>query len=109
MTSALRRCVGEVGPFLDGHWSKAPLHLPGPPGHGYTDLLSLADVDHLISSALPRTPTFRLVRDGTPLDPAAYTRPTMLGGRHVAGVGDAGRIWNEFEAGAAPRMASRPT
>ena len=101
MTTALARCVGDVGAFLADHWSRAPLHRPAPDGdEGFADLLSLADVDQLVSSSLPRTPTFRLVRDGAPLDPARYTRTTTLGGRRVAGVGHAGRIWQEFEAGA---------
>jgi lysine-specific demethylase/histidyl-hydroxylase NO66 len=101
MTTALGRCVGDVGSFLSDHWSRAPLHRPAPDGgDGFAGLLSLADVDHLVSSSLPRSPTFRLVRDGTPLDPARYTRTTTLGGRPVPGVGHPGLIWQEFEAGA---------
>ena len=101
MTAALGRCVGDVGRFLQEHWSQAPLHRAPPDGGGgFDDLLSFDDVDHIVSSSLPRTPELRLVRDGVPLDPARYTRPAMLGGRLVPGVGDAGRIWEEFRAGA---------
>ena len=98
--TALGRCVGEVEPFLADHWSQAPLHRPACDGPGFTDLLSLDDVDLLVSSSLPRQPTFRLVRDGKPLDASRYTRVTRLGGRLVPGVGDPGRIWQEFSAGA---------
>lgn len=100
MSTALGRCVGEVEPFLAEHWSKAPLHRTAGDGPGFADLLSLDDVDRLVSSSLPRTPTFRLVRDGTPLALSRYTRSTMLGGRPVPGVGDPGRIWQEFSDGA---------
>lgn len=100
MGTALGRCVGDVDRFLETQWSRAPLHRTACEGPGFSDLLSLDDVDLLVSSSLPRRPTFRLVRDGTPLDAGRYTRAASLGGRLVPGVGDAGRIWQEFSAGA---------
>ena len=100
MGAALARCVGDRRRFLAEHWSRAPLHRPASGnGAAFADLLSVDDVDRIISS-LPRTPAFRLVRDGRPLDPARYTRPTMVGGRLVPGVADAGLVWEEFSAGA---------
>ena len=53
-----------------------------------------------MASSAPRLPTFRLVRDGRPLDPASYTRTARIGGQPVAGMGDPGRIFDEFRAGA---------
>ena len=100
MTTALGRCVGDAGRFLAEHWSAAPLHRPGADTGAFADLLTLDDVDRIVSSSLPRTPSFRLVRDGRPLDPARYTRPTTLGGRAVTGAADAGLVWKEFSAGA---------
>lgn len=99
MGRALARCVGDAEVFLARHWSLSPLHLAGPGPEGFTDLLSLDDVDHLIST-FPRQPAFRLVRDGKPLDPASYTRPARLGGQAVPGVGDSARIYQEMHAGA---------
>jgi lysine-specific demethylase/histidyl-hydroxylase NO66 len=100
VTTALGRCVGDTGRFLAEHWSAAPLHRPDADVGAFADLLTLDDVDGIVSSSLPRTPSFRLVRDGRPLDPARYTRPTTLGGRQVTGAGDAGLVWKEFSAGA---------
>ena len=99
MGTALARCVGDVERFLDEHWSISPLRVSGEQTGAFTDLLSLDDVDHLVST-FPRQPEFRLVRDGKPLDPATYTHTTRLGGRPVSGVGDAGRIYEEFHGGA---------
>lgn len=100
MSTALGRCVGDTGRFLDEEWSRAPLHRPGPEPGAFADLLTLDDVDRMVSSSLPRTPALRLVRDGRPLDPARYTRATTVGGRRVTGVADAGLVWNEFSQGA---------
>ena len=100
MTTALGRCVGDTGRFLAEHWSAAPLHRPGGDAAAFADLLTLDDVDRIVSSSLPRTPSLRLVRAGRPLDPARYTRPTTLGGRQVTGAADAGLVWKEFSAGA---------
>ena len=40
------------------------------------------------------------MRDGRPLDPSSYTRTAKVGGQPVAGMGDPGRIYDEFRAGA---------
>lgn len=100
MTVALGRCVGDAGRFLAEHWTRAPLHRPATEAGAFADLLGLDDVDRIVSSSLPRTPTLRLVRDGRPLDAARYTRSTTLGGRPVSGVADAGLVWREFTGGA---------
>ena len=99
MTS-LARCVGDTKGFLDRHWGRVPLHRAGADESGFADLLSLDDVDHLVSSTSPRLPTFRLVRDGRPLDAGRYTRTARVGGRAVSGVGDPRRVFEEFSDGA---------
>ncbi len=91
--------MGDVERFLDEHWSSAPLHRPGADATGFSDLLSLDSIDHIVSN-FPRRPAFRLVRDGKPLDPALYTRAARLGGQAVSDVGDSARIYEEFSAGA---------
>ena len=99
MGSALARCVGDTARFLADNWSRSPLYQPARDAAGFTDLLSLDDVDAMVAS-FPRLPSFRLVRDGRPLDPSRYTRSARLGGRSVSDVGDAGRIYEEFRLGA---------
>ncbi len=65
----------------------------------FADVFSLDAVDRLISS-FARLPAFRLVRNGTPVDPARYTRSARLGGQTVSGVGDPVKVWEEFRTGA---------
>ena len=102
--TGLARCVGDVRSFLDRHWGRAPLHrqATAPPGgaSGFDDLLSLGDVDRLVTSSFARTPAFRLVRDGKPIDTGRYTRTARLGGRAVSGVGDPRKVLEQLEAGA---------
>jgi bifunctional lysine-specific demethylase and histidyl-hydroxylase NO66 len=98
--AALARCVGDAERFLAERWSVAPLHLLAAEPGGFADLLSLEDVDAIISSSLPRQPEFRLVRDGSPLDPSTYTRSATIGGKSVPGVGHPPSIWAEFAKGA---------
>lgn len=98
--TALARCVGDVDSFLDRHWSRAPLYRRAADGAAFGDLFSLDDVDRFVASSSPRLPTFRLVRDGKPLDPATYTRSGRIGGQSVSGIGDPARIFDHFRAGA---------
>ncbi|MGI8806978.1 MAG: cupin domain-containing protein [Acidimicrobiales bacterium] len=102
MTSApaLGRCVGEVAEFLDRYWARAPLLRAGADPSAFADLFSVDDVDRFVASSAPRLPTFRLVRDGRPLDPSRYTSTSKVGGQSVPGIGDPGRIFEEFRAGA---------
>ncbi|MEX0658241.1 MAG: hypothetical protein WD080_03825, partial [Egibacteraceae bacterium] len=59
---ALARCVGDVEAFLGTRWGRQPHHHRCP--EGYADLLSLDDVDRLVTASGLRAPAFRLVRDG---------------------------------------------
>ncbi len=99
MTS-LARCVGDGHRFLVDHWGRAPLHLSGLDPGGFGDLLSLDDVDHLISSTFLRLPAIRLVRNGIPLDPGTYTRSARLGNKALTDVADPGRVYERFRTGA---------
>jgi bifunctional lysine-specific demethylase and histidyl-hydroxylase NO66 len=92
--------VGDVDAFLQGCWTRRPIHRPGADAANFSDLFSLDDVDRFVASSSPRLPTFRLVRNGTPLDPASYTRSARIGSQPVSGIGDPGRIFDEFRAGA---------
>ncbi|MGH9225667.1 MAG: cupin domain-containing protein [Acidimicrobiales bacterium] len=97
--AALARCVGDVEEFLAQSWSRAPrLQRNGDPGR-FAGVFTVDDVDRFIAT-LPRLPEFRLVRDGKPLEPSSYTKTTKVGGKEVTGVGDPGRIYREFTAGA---------
>lgn len=95
---ALARCVGDVEGFLGTRWGRQPHHhrCPG----GYADLLSLDDVDRLVTSSGLRAPAFRLVRDGEPLPVGSYTRRARIGSRPVSDLADPGRVFGHFDEGA---------
>lgn len=98
--TALARCVGDATGFLERYWGRSPLHRAVADPGGFADLFSLDDVDRFVSTSSPRLPTFRLVRDGKPLDPSRYTRRATVGGQPVTGLGDPARIFDEHRRGA---------
>jgi hypothetical protein len=67
---------------------------------GYGDLLDLAAVDRLITSAGLRTPALRLVRDGKPVEPTLYTATPRIGGAPMTGLADPARVLAQIDAGA---------
>ncbi|MBD0293306.1 MAG: cupin-like domain-containing protein [Jiangellaceae bacterium] len=83
---ALARCVHvEPADFARDHWGRSPLlsrardfaatgRLPG-----YADLLSLDDVDELLSQRGLRTPFLRIAQDGELLPGAQFTGPGGAG------------------------------
>ena len=98
--AALTRCVGDPLRFANERWSREPLHRRGADPAAFADLFSLGDVDHLISGAALRTPAFRLVKDGRPLPPEAYTKTGRIGSRPLSDLADPGRIYELFAGGA---------
>src|SRR5687768_12028357 len=96
--TALRRCVGDPDRFLERSWGIEPfLHRTE---DGFVDLLDVGDVDHLVTETLLRMPTFRLVRDGSPLDPSTYTQTIRIGGRPVERTVRPDRVVRAFDEGA---------
>ncbi|MDM4718883.1 cupin domain-containing protein [Micromonospora sp. WMMA1363] len=87
-TIALARCVSvEPAKFATAHWGRTPLlsradELPNP--CGFTDLLSPADADDLLSRRGLRTPFLRVAKDGELVPAARYTG----GGGAGAEIGD---------------------
>ncbi|MFB9236431.1 cupin domain-containing protein [Plantactinospora siamensis] len=75
--AALARCVAkDPAAFVTEHWGRAPLlsraaELGNPAG--FTDLLSPADADELLSRRGLRTPFLRVAKDGELLPAARYT------------------------------------
>ena len=78
MRPALRRCVGvSVDEFTDTYWGRSALlsEQAGP----YDDLLTLDDVDEIVSRRGLRTPFIRLARDGQIVPPRRFTRGGGVG------------------------------
>jgi cupin superfamily protein len=97
--SALERCIGDPRRFAEEHWGTAPLLRTGPADR-FGDLLTLQDVDHLVTGTLLRQPAFRLVKDGTPLDPKTYTQTIRIGGAGVERTARQDRVLDHFADGA---------
>jgi ribosomal protein L16 Arg81 hydroxylase len=98
-TTALERCVGDEGRFAEEHWGTRPL-LHRRAGARFDDLLSLADVDHLVMGTLLRPPAVRLVKDGTPIPPSSYTHTITVGSRKVPDTIRPERVLESFADGA---------
>ncbi|HEV3495205.1 MAG TPA: cupin domain-containing protein [Actinomycetes bacterium] len=97
---AIERCAGDPAAFVRDHWAKAPLLRRGAGPDGFDDLLSLDDVDQILASTSPRVPAFRMVKDGKPLPPAAYTKSGRIGSQPVADLADPGKVFDLFHGGA---------
>jgi ribosomal protein L16 Arg81 hydroxylase len=98
-TAALQRCVGNEERFAEGHWGTQPL-LHREAGARFDDLLSLADVDHLVMGTLLRPPAVRLVKDGDPLPTSSYTHTITVGSRKVSDTIRPDRVLHAFADGA---------
>ncbi len=96
--SALERCVGDVGEFALT-WGQRPAVWRGADPCGFRDILSLADVDRIISTSA-RPPTVRMVRDGMPVELRDYCTSLRLGGKHVDDVVDPRKVTDNVRRGA---------
>jgi ribosomal protein L16 Arg81 hydroxylase len=97
---AIERCAGDPAAFVRDHWAKAPLLRRGAGPDAFDDLLSLDDVDRILSTTSPRAPAFRMVKDGKPLPPSAYTRSGRMGSVPLADLADPGKVFDQFAGGA---------
>jgi mannose-6-phosphate isomerase-like protein (cupin superfamily) len=63
-------------------------------------LLSLDDVDRLLTSSALRTPALRIAKDGAVLPSSAYTRSATIAGAPLSGLVDARKVVDLFDGGA---------
>ncbi len=96
---ALDLLSGDAQTFLAKIWaSRVHLHHTDPAT--LTGLLSLDDVDHLLTSVALRAPALRLAQDGEVLPPSRFTRSATMAGSPLTGLVDARKVMDLFEAGA---------
>jgi hypothetical protein len=76
------------------------VHLHQGDAERLTDLFSLDDADHLLTSTAIRTPQVRLAQDGSVLPESAYTKGATLAGRQLSGLVDARKLLALFDGGA---------
>jgi ribosomal protein L16 Arg81 hydroxylase len=98
--AALARAVEplEVDRFLSEHWERKPLAVPRAEEGRFDDLLSVRDVERLVTETGLRTPAFRLVKAGATV--AGYTTDLPWRPSAFTGVADVRRVLDEFERGA---------
>ena len=96
----LARCIGDADGFLRGTWGRRPRIHEGEDPLGFADLLTLDDVDRILSTTSLRTPAFRLVEAGEQIPESAYTRSGTTGSKPVAGMADPARVFERFRDGA---------
>nr|WP_227463991.1 cupin domain-containing protein [Nocardioides lijunqiniae] len=90
---------GDAQTFLSKVWaSRVHLHRTDP--ERLVALLSLDDVDTLLTSSAIRTPSVRVAQDGAVLPESAYTRGATLAGRPLTGLVDSRKALALFEGGA---------
>jgi mannose-6-phosphate isomerase-like protein (cupin superfamily) len=97
--NALDLLSGDAQAFLDKVWaSRVHLHHTDPAD--LVGLLSLDDVDHLLTSVALRTPALRVVKDGSVLPSSQFTRSATMAGSPLTGLVDSRRVLAHFDAGA---------
>jgi bifunctional lysine-specific demethylase and histidyl-hydroxylase NO66 len=71
---ALRRCTAmDPQVFAEQYWSRHPLLVRAEDTGSFRDLLTLDDVDELLSRRGLRTPFLRIAKDGTVVDAKRFT------------------------------------
>ncbi len=96
---ALDLLTGDARAFLDKVWA-SHIHVHHTDPDDLVRLLSLDDVDHLLTSTALRAPALRIARDGTVLPAKAFTRSASLAGQPLTGLVDAGKVLDLFDGGA---------
>ncbi len=96
--SALDLLSGDAQTFLDKVWA-SHVHVHHTDPADLTGLLSLDDVDHLLTSVALRTPALRVVKDGSVLPSAQFTRSATMAGSPLTGLVDGRKVLAHFDAG----------
>ena len=96
---ALALLSGDAQTFLAKVWaSRIHLHRTDPAE--LVGLLSLDDVDHLLTSTAIRTPAVRVVQGGSVLPSSAFTRSGSIAGQPLTGLVDPRKALALFDGGA---------
>lgn len=88
------------GVFFESHWEKRPLHLTRADASYYDEVLTVADLERMISSPEARYPAIQLSRGGAYFPPEAYGEDVRFGPDNFTGVPNVQKIAAEYRAGA---------
>jgi hypothetical protein len=90
----------DVEAFFRECWESKPLHIRRAQAGYYDELITLRDLEALISDADLRFPAIQLARNGMYLAPEAYTWNIKFGSEFFNGVADLDAVNREYVAGA---------
>ena len=96
---ALALLSGDARTFLEKVWASR-MHIHHTDPAALVGLLSVADVDQLVTSTALRTPALRMARDGKVLPASQFTRAATLAGSPLTGLVDGRKVLSLFDAGA---------
>ncbi len=101
-SSALARCVEPIdaAEFLAEYWEQQPLAVPRAEDGRFDDLLSVTDVERLISSGGLRIPALRLVKEGGTIAESSYTTDISWRPKPFLSMADPDRVATSFAEGA---------
>ncbi|HEX5511746.1 MAG TPA: cupin domain-containing protein, partial [Actinomycetales bacterium] len=91
--------AGDATSFLTKIWA-TQVHVHRTDPAKLVHLLSLDDVDHLLTSSAIRTPALRMAKDGEVLPSAQFTRSASLAGAPLTGLVDPAKVTDLVEDGA---------
>ena len=96
---ALTLLSGDAPTFLDKVWASR-VHVHEGEASALVALLSLDDVDRLLTTTGMRTPTLRVVKDGAVCPGASFTRAATIAGSPLSGLVDARKALAMYADGA---------
>ncbi len=96
---ALALLSGDAQSFVAKVWARH-IHVHHTDPDRLTSLLSLGDVDLLLTSTALRAPALRIAKDGTVLPTSRFTRSASLAGQPLTGLVDGRKVLDLFDVGA---------
>ena len=97
--TALDLLSGDAQTFREKVWA-SHVHLHHTDPDRLVGLLSLDDVDHLLTEVALRAPALRLAKDGAVLPESRFTRSATMAGRALTGLVDGRKVLAELDGGA---------
>ena len=99
LSDALDLLSGDAQAFLRTAWASRS-HVHKADAQSLVGLLSLDDVDGLLTSTALRTPALRIAKDGSVLPTSSYTRSATIAGTALTGLVDPRKVVELFSGGA---------
>lgn len=97
--NALRLLSGDAYTFVEKVWA-SQVHVHHADADDLVGLLSVDDVDHLLTSTALRAPALRIAKNGKVSPAATFTRSASLAGQPLTGLVDARKVFDLFDEGA---------